>query len=132
MKKKLAFTLAGLLATASVDAIACEYIKGEYADYFRCAVGEQNVEVVSFNTQSGATVECIYQLQDFRAPKLKAITLTHDGKKEDDTCGHIGSYCDSFKQSCDYTWKAQQWNSLTRLIRETEISGVVICDLRGM
>lgn len=108
MKKKLAITLAGLLATANADVIACEYIKGEYADYLRCAIGEQNVEVVSFAMPSGATVDCIYQLQDFRAPKLKAITLIHDGKREDDTCGHIGSYCDSFKQSCDNTWKQKQ------------------------
>jgi len=106
--RKSAVIIAGLLATASPDVTACEYVKGEYADYLRCAIGEYGVEVVSFTTQSGYNVDCIYQLQDFRAPKLKAITLTHDGTKEDDTCGHVGSYCDNLKQSCDATWKAKQ------------------------
>ncbi len=108
MNKQLALALTGLLAIASVDAFACEYVKGEYAEYFRCVNGKENVEVVSFSTQSGTTIDCIYQLQDYRPPKLKAVTLTDDGGKQDDTCGRIGSVCDSCKQACDATLKAQQ------------------------
>ena len=105
---KLVCIVVGLLVTASLGASTCEYIKGEFADYFRCTVGEQNVEVASFSTQSGAEILCIYQLQDFRAPKLKAITMTQDGVKQDDTCGHVGSYCDSCKRRCDEALKAKQ------------------------
>ncbi len=104
---KLVCILVGLLATSSVGAKNCEYVKGEFADYFRCTAGEQNVEVVSFSTQSGTEILCIYQLQDFRAPKLKAITMIQDGLKQDDTCGRIGSYCDSCKRNCDEALKAK-------------------------
>ena len=107
MNKQLALALTGLLAIASVDAFACEYVQGEYAEYFRCVSGKENVEVVSFTTQAGITIDCIYQRQDYRAPKLKAVTFTDDGGKQDDTCGRIGSVCDSSHQACDATLEAQ-------------------------
>ncbi len=63
---------------------------------------------MSFTTQAGNTIDCIYQRQDYRPLILIAVTLTDVCGKEVDTCGRIGSVCDSSKQACDATLKAQQ------------------------
>ncbi len=96
--------------TAPQPAMArCEYKQGEtkYLDWARCRYGDD--AIISVDLPEGVGWDqCVYQLEAFRPPKLRAVTKDDNGIEElsVNDRSQLGNPCYLTKQSCDRALKA--------------------------
>ena len=111
MNKILTLTLASLLVLVGMNAVACEYIRGEtkYADWAKCKYGPEGVLVVDLPEDLGWE-QCVYQDRGFGMVKLLAVTRTVEGKEKLSTFNRaqLGNPCYLTKQSCEKARESQQ------------------------
>jgi len=111
MNKTLVVLLTGLLMTACINAVACEYIRGEtkYADWAKCKYGPDAVLQVDL-PESHPWGQCVYQDRGFGMVKLLAVTRTKEGKEELSTFdrSQLGNPCYMMQQACENAREAQQ------------------------
>jgi len=111
MNKTLILILTGILLTVGMNAVACEYIRGEtkYADWAKCKYGPEGVLLVDL-PESHPWGQCVFQDRGFGMVKLLAVTRTKDGQEELSTFdrSQLGNPCYMVQQACEKAREAQQ------------------------